>query len=529
MMIRPSLKPYPIVPFFKPLQRSAMKYGDKVAVIQAVEGKIRELTFRTLNALSDRLALGLIDFGIKKDDVVALLEYNSPEYIISVYGITKAGAIVTPLNTMVKGDEAEYQLKDSEAKIIIVNKDLSNVVASIRNRTRLEKVIVIGENVPSETISFDILLKRECTLRECKMLHQLERIISPKEDLAILQYTAGTTGLPKGVMLTHYNLTVHQIQATNVMRITESDVLLNHLPFFHIYGLNTCMATAIHAGALQVVMPRFNLKEALKLIERYKVTTWLTVPVVLTMMVNNSDLVKKYDLSSLRFIVSGGSPLPTETIKKVLDTFHLVVQQGYGLTEASPGVAHNLPEKIKIDSVGIPYPDTECKIVDTETGAFKHKPLQIGELIVKGPQVMKGYWKNPSETAETVKDGWLYTGDLAYMDEEGYIYLVDRKKEVIKYKGFNIIPAELESLLAQHPAVADCAVIGKPDTLAGEVPKAYVVLKPNAVATASDLLNFVNEKVASYKAIKEVKFIESIPRSASGKILRRILIEKESL
>jgi len=504
-----------------------MRYGDRVAVIHETEIKTREVTFRRLNTLSDRLALGLINLGVRKGDVVALLEYNSPEYIVSVYGITKAGAIVTPLNTMVKEDEAEYQLKDSEAKIIVVNRTLFDVVASIKNRTQLEKVIVTGENVPSETIPLNFLLETEHTLKEREVLNRLEEIISPKEDLAILQYTAGTTGSPKGVMLTHYNLVVHQIQATNVMWITESDILLNHLPFFHIYGLNTCMATAINAGVSQVVMPRFSLKEALELIERHKVTIWPTVPMALTTMVNNSDLVRKYDLSSLRFIVSGGSPLPPETIKKVQDTFHLVVQQGYGLTEASPGVAHNPPEKIKNESVGIPYPDTECKIVDTETGAVKHQPLQIGELIVKGPQVMRGYWKNPRETTETVKDRWLRTGDLAYIDKESYIFLVDRKKEIIKYKGFTIIPAELESLLIRHPAVMDCAVIGKPDQIAGEIPKAFVVLRPDAKTTTTELADFVNKKIAPYKAIREIEIVQKIPRSPSGKILRRILIEAE--
>jgi len=504
-----------------------MRYGDRVAIIHEAEDETREVTFRRLNILSDRLALGLINLGVKKEDAMALLEYNSPEYIVSVYGVTKVGAIVTPLNTMVKKDEAEYQIKDSEAKISIVNRTLFDVVASIKNRAKLEKVIVTGENAPPETIPFNLLLEEEYSLKEHEALDRLGETISPKEDLAILQYTAGTTGFPKGVMLTHYNLVVHQIQASNVMQIMESDILLNHLPFFHIYGLNTCMATAINAGASQVVMPRFSLKRALELIERHKVTIWPTVPAVLTAMANNPDLAKKHNLSSLRFIVSGGSPLSPEITKKVEDTFHVIVQQGYGLTEASPGVSHNPLEKMKLESVGIPYPDTECKIVNPETGALKHQPYWIGELIAKGPQIMKGYWKKPKETVETIKDGWLHTGDLAYMDEEGYIYVVDRKKEIIKYKGFTIIPAELESLLVQHSAVADCAVIGKPDAIAGEVPKAFVVLKPNAVTTAIDLMNFVNERVASYKAIKEVKIIESIPRSASGKILRRILVEEE--
>jgi len=304
-------------------------------------------------------------------------------------------------------------------------------------------------------------------------------------------------------------------------------VILAQLPFYHIYGMTSVMGASIRLGISMVIMKRFALEEFLELIQKFKVTSVLTVMPVLTLLANSPDLLKNFDLSSLRLINNGGTPIVPETARKFQKLTGVTVTQGYGLSEASPVTNENPLRQIKIESVGPPIPDTLQKIVDLETGTKELPPGETGEVIFRGPQIMKGYWKRPEETAETIRGGWLYTGDIGKIDEDGYLYIVDRKKEIIKCMGFTIGPAEIEAVLHEHPAVADCAIIGKPDPVAGEVPKAFVALKDGAKVTEKELIKFVEERVAGYKKIREVEFVEAIPRSLAGKVLRREFIEKE--
>jgi long-chain acyl-CoA synthetase len=483
----------------------------------------RKLTYKELDTFSDGLAAALTDLGVKKGNTVALFMWNSPEFIIAFFGALKAGATVTPLNPSFKEKDAQYQLEDSESVIVIVDDEQCPVIANIRDKvSRPKNVIVVGEKRDPDTYLFNELIEKYAS-------NPPKVKIDPKEDLAVIQYTGGTTGLPKGCMLTHYNITsnIFQISIGSTLERTRDDIILAHLPFYHIYGMTSVMGASIRLGISMVVMKRFDLEKFLELIQEFKVTSALTVMPVLTLLVNSPDLLKKYDLSSLRYINNGGTPIVPETARKLQKLTGITIIQGYGLSEASPVTHENPMRQIKIESVGPPVLDTEQKIVDLETGTKELPPGEVGEVIIRGPQVMKGYWKRPEATAQTIRDGWLYTGDLGKIDEDGYLYIVDRKKEIIKYMGFTIGPAELEAVLLEHPAVGDCAVVGKPDPLVGELPKAFVALKGGAKATEEELIKFVEERVAGYKKIREVEFVETVPRSLAGKVLRREFVEKE--
>ncbi|MFQ5934340.1 MAG: AMP-binding protein, partial [Dehalococcoidia bacterium] len=355
--------------------------------------------------------------------------------------------------------------------------------------------------------------------------------IDPKEDLVVLPYSSGTTGLPKGVMLTHFNLTSNLQQflsrENEAAKPRQDDVVLVHLPLFHIYGLNVLMNGCIGCGATQVLMGRFDMEEFLRLISDNRVTVVFTVPPVVLGLTQYPNL-KSYDLSSVRLCLSGAAPLSAELQQRVEEITGIPTIQGYGLTETSPVTNADFlePGLRRSGSIGPPMPDTEEKVVDVETGQRELPRGEVGELIIRGPQVMKGYWQNPEATTDTLRSGWLLTGDMARMDEDGYVYIVDRKKELIKYKGFQVAPAELEALLLEHPAIADAAVVGKPDLEAGEVPKAYVVAKAPA-PTTEEIMAFVDQRVAGFKKIREVEFVDQIPKNPSGKILRRVLVEQE--
>jgi long-chain acyl-CoA synthetase len=509
---------YPEIPLFQILKNTAKMFPDKPAMLYP-----QRVTFKELDILSDKLAAALANLGVKKGNTVALFMWNSPEFIIAFFGALKTGATVTALNPSFKEKDAKYQLEDSESVAVIVDDEQYAVVGNIRKELPiLKNVIVHGEKKYAETHSFKELIEKYPP--NPPMVE-----IAPKEDLAVIQYTAGTTGSPKGCMLTHYNITsnIFQISIASTLERTTDDVMLAHLPLYHIYGMTSVMGASIRLGISMVIMKRFALEKFLELIQKFKVTLVLTVMPVLTLLANSPDLFKNFDLSSLRLINNGATPVVPETTKKLQKLMGVTIIQGYGLSEASPVTNENPLKHIKIESVGPPLPDTEQKIVDLETGTKELPPGEIGEVVTRGPQVMKGYWKKPEETAETIRDGWLYTGDIGKIDEDGYLHIVDRKKEIIKCMGFAIGPAEIEAVLHEHPVVADCAVIGKPDPVAGEIPKAFVALKDGAKVTEKELMEFVEERVAGYKKIREVEFVEAIPRSLAGKVLRREFIEKE--
>jgi len=509
---------YPDVPIFQVLKTTAVLDPEKATILYPKKMKGKEI-----DILSDKLATALADLGVRKGNTVALYMWNSPEFIIAFFGALKAGATVTALDPSFKEKDAKYQLDDSESTMVIVDDEQYSVIKSIRDELpRLKNVIVVGEERRPETHLFKELIEKYPP-------NPPKVEITPKKDLAVIQYTAGTTGLPKGCMLTHYNITTNmfQLALTHGMEGTREDIVLAHLPFYHIYGMTTLICASVCFGLSIVIQKRFDIEEFLELIQRFKVTVVGTVMPVLTILTQMPELLKQYDLSSLRYISSGATPMVPETARKFKELTGVTITQGYGLSETSP-VTHTNPLcQIKIESVGVPIPDTLQKIVDIETGTKELPPGEIGEIIIRGPQVMMGYWKRPKETAETIRNGWFYTGDLGKIDEDGYLYVVDRKKETIKYKGFTIGPAELEAVLLEHPAVGDCAVVGKPDPVAGEIPKAYVLLRGGAKATEEELIKFVADRVAGYKRIKEVEFVDMIPRSLAGKVLRREFIQRE--
>ena len=512
----------PEIPFGEMLWESAQRFPEKIALV--FQGQ--KISYRELDGLANSCANALAKLGVKKGDRVALYMTNRPEYIINLYGIARLGAVFTPMNPTYKEGEIEHQLNDAEASVLIVQESLYPLVRNVRPQLpSLREIVVVGQRAEMGTYLFRDLI------RQSSPKHPPQPVLNWAEDLVALPYSSGTTGLPKGVMLTQQNLVANNIQFISSGRITEQDTLLIFLPFYHIYGI-MLLGGGLYAGATLVIMEAFDLERSLMLAQQYGVTLYYAVPPILVTL-DNSARVTQYALPRLRYIMVGAAPLAPDVAQRVQEKMQVSVLQGYGLTEASP-VTHMNPVdqgqgRIKLDSVGVAVPNQEQKIVDLETGERELEVGEVGELYVKGPHIMKGYWKAPEETARVLRDGWLATGDIARMDREGYVYIVDRKKEMIKYKGFSVAPAEVEAVLFQHAAVADCAVIGKPDAEAGEIPKALVILRPGEEVAPETLMEFVESRVAGYKKIREVEFVTSIPKTASGKVLRRVLIEAERL
>ena len=541
----PKSIPYPEVPLPQLLRDTAKKHPDHVALIF----EDYKITYRELDELVDRFATALHDLGISKGDVVALFLPNIPQFVITYYGILRVGGIVTAINPLYKEREVEYQLNNAEAKAIVTLDVLYPTVKKVWKKTKVKSVIItsLRDYLPPVKRILGTLLGKIPTAkveREPGVYFLKELLaryppeppkveIDPKEDLAVLQYTGGTTGVPKGAMLTHYNLVANAIGAMYWLRAREAeDVHMGVLPLFHIYGMTTVMNSSIYGAGTVVLIPRFDPEKILSSIEKYKVTVFCGVPTLYAVLITHPK-IDEYNLRSIKFCISGAAPLPPEVQKRFMELTGAVLVEGYGLTEASP-VTHANPldptmKTVKVGTIGIPWPDTDAKIVDPETGTKELPPGEVGELVVKGPQVMKGYWKMPEETKATLRDGWLYTGDLATVDEDGYFRIVDRKKDLIKYKGYSVYPRELEDVLYEHPAVKLCAVVGKPDPVAGEIPKAFIVLKPEyeGKVKEEEIIEWVKERVAPYKRIREVEFRRELPLSTVGKVLRRVLREEE--
>ena len=512
---RPPLD-YPEYPFHGLLRSSAEKHPERTALVHGD----RELTFRELEGLSNSCAHALRAAGIRPGDRIALFMPNSAEFEIAFFGGSKAGAIMTPLNSSFKEGEARYQLSDSGARLLVVEESRLPIIEAVRGELPdLHTVIVAGKSE-----SFPDF---ESWIAGQPPSPPPEPPLDPWEALIALPYSSGTTGMPKGVMLTHRNLVSNYVQFVENHRMTEQDSGLVFLPLYHIYG-TMIMGGLVLAGATQVLMERFDVAEALRLVERHRLTLFYGVPPALLAITQYTDL-ERHDLSSLRYIMSGAAPLPPEVRRRIQERTGVLTFMGYGLTEASPLTHMNPPveEWVKEASVGPPVSDEEQKVVDIETGEKELSPGEAGELIVRGPQVMKGYWNAPEETALALRDGWLYTGDIARIDEDGYVFILDRQKEMIKFKGFAVAPAELEALLHQHPEVADAAVVGAVEPDAGEIPKAYIVPEPASKPDPEGIMAFIRERVSGYKQIREVEFIDSIPKTGSGKILRRVLRERE--
>jgi long-chain acyl-CoA synthetase len=525
---------YPKVPLHAILEKTAQKHPEKAAIAYFEE----EITYRELNSLSNQFAGALAALGVKKGDRVAIFLPNIPQFVIAYFGVLKAGAVLTTISPLHKEREVAYQLTDSEAEAIVALDSLYPIVEKVWPKTSLRNVIITSlvecaskttatpstvEQKPN-VYSFRALLKEKGT-------KPLKVGINPTEDFAALQYTGGTTGTAKGAMLTHLNLVSNALAfAAWIKGEVAKETFLAALPLFHIYGMTTSMNVPISLAAKIVLLPRFEPQMALESIQQHRVTVFCGVPTMYSVLLANPEL-GKFDLTSIRVCISGASPLPPQVQKKFMDITGGFLAEGYGLTEASPVTHCNPVDKtlrtVRLGSIGLPLPDTDARIVDVETGEKTLGAGETGELAVKGPQVMQGYWKRPEETALVLHDGWLLTGDIAKMDQDGYFYITDRKKDLIKYKDYSVYPREIEDVIYEHPAVKLCAVVGKPGSMVGEIPKAFIVLKDGAKATETEIMAYVKEKVAPYKAVREVEFRKELPVSAAGKVLRRVLQEEE--
>jgi long-chain acyl-CoA synthetase len=504
---------YPHTLLHDALRKRAYEAPDRIAIVY--EG--RSLTFADLDAESNRLARGLRALGLESGDRLGVFMPNCPEVEISFYAASKLGAVSCPLNSSYRDREVTYQLNDAGVKALITHAKLWPVVESALPRlSSTLTIILVGGDAPDSTPN----VIRFGAVVEGQSADPPPAQVDP-DQLVALPYSSGTTGLPKGVMLTHRNLVSNHEQYVSAMRLGPDDCYIIYMPLSHIYGV-ALMGAGVRSGAKQILLERFDLETVARLVEGHGVTWFFAVPPILLALANAQE-IKPSQFSTVKFAFSAAAPLAPEVARRVEARFGFRVVQGYGLTEAGPATHNNPLDRIKLESGGALLADTEHRIVDVETGERDMSPGEVGEIVVRGPQVMQGYWNAPEETARALRDGWLYTGDIGWVDDEGYIYVVDRKKEMIKYKSFSIAPAELEAVLLEHPDVADCGVTGAPDAEAGEVPKAFVVPRAGRTLELDALARFVSERVAGYKQIRHFEVIDAIPRTPSGKILRRML------
>jgi acyl-CoA synthetase (AMP-forming)/AMP-acid ligase II len=493
-------------------------WADSPALIDGPSG--RTLTYRGLRALIDRCKAALIAHGFARGDVLCLYSPNVPEYAAVFFAVAELGGTNTTANPAYGADELARQLKDSNARIVVTAPHLAEKACVAAKAAGIGEVIAWAES-PG------------CTAFAAFTAHAASAAAPPASaeidtwhSIVALPYSSGTTGLPKGVMLTHRNLVANLAQIDFIDSTTPGSHLIGVLPFFHIYGMVVVLCGVLRKGGCVVTMPQFDLEQYLRLTSAYGCRRAYLVPPIALALAKH-PLVDQFDLSQLKFVTSGAAPMGRELEESCSSRIGCIVKQGYGMTEASP-VTHFTPEDpafVRHGSCGMLVPGTECRIVNIET---KHDvPLgEHGELLIRGPQVMRGYLNNPDASAQAVDDdGWLHTGDVGYADADGFFYIVDRLKEFIKYKGFQVAPAELEGILLTHAAVADCAVIPMADADAGEIPKAFVVMRHEV--TSEELIAYVAGVVASFKKVRSVEFIEKIPKSPSGKILRRELIALE--
>ncbi len=549
---------YPDAPLFTLLQKSARKYPNNIAVYMVLKYlplglKVdSKLTYKQLDDLSDRFAAALKSLGLKEGDKISVMLPNTPQYVIAYFGILKLGGVVVNTNPTYTPRELVHQMNDSGATAIVTLNSFYPKVEEARRETNLQQVIVT--TVPEFiTPPFGVLVKQaqkksgdwvEVTYGGNVYNFKALLVQSPNtppdttvgpEDVAVFQYTGGTTGVPKAAVLTHRNLTANALQVASWLPNAEygKEITLGALPFFHVYGMTVAMNNSIAIGGKLIVMPDpRDVDLVLEIIHRERVTLYPGVP-AMYIAINHHPRVQEYDLKSLKACISGAAPLPVEVQTEFERITGARLVEGYGLSEASP-VTHSNPVygKRKKGSIGVPFPDTEAKVIALEPDENGQRPEvhvgEAGELAVKGPQVMKGYWNMPEETALVLdEDGWLYTGDVARMDEDGFFYIVDRKKDIIIASGYNIVPREVEEVLYEHPKVQEAVVAGVPDPYRGETVKAYIVLKAGETATPEEIIAFCKERLAPYKVPKLVEFRSELPKSQVGKFLRRVLVEEE--
>ncbi|MDQ3910721.1 MAG: long-chain fatty acid--CoA ligase [Actinomycetota bacterium] len=490
--------------------------------------------FVRLEGLSEKMAASLAARGVKKGDRVALMLPNCPQYVISFFATVRLGAIVTQLNPMYVEREIEHILRDSGAGTIFVYSAAYQRVKNVVANTALDNMIVVGfggepEGLTSGHMSFGEILAMEA--EPAPEVH-----VIPEEDAAALQYTGGTTGVSKGAILTHRNLVANVQQTLDLFvddpaAFSNNQKIVSVLPFFHIYGFTCAMLFGIRQGLNQLVLPRFDIREVLELVRDERPTMFAGVPTMHMALLSSGVDLKEYGFDRVRTYSSGGAPLPVNLKRDFEEKTGRPLFEGYGLSEASPVTHFNPPFAGwgREGSIGVPVPSTDARIADIATGEQEMPIGESGELVIKGPQVMKGYWKMPEETRNTLRDGWLYTGDIARMDEDGYFYIVDRKKDMIVASGYNVYPREVEEVLFEHSGVAEAVAVGVPNEYRGETIKAFVVKNTGSEITEEEILAFCKERLASYKTPKSVEFRDELPKSTVGKILRRVLADEEQM
>lgn len=500
-----------------------------------------EITYKELDRMMDKAAQGLIDLGVKKGDRVALHMQNCPAFVISYFGAQRAGAVTVPFNPMFKGAELEYELNDCGAETLIGEDTLYGEVEKIRNKTSLKNVILasLTDYLPEKPVflaagerkamkrSFDATTPFIEFLERAKD-EPVNNVTDMKADLAILQYTGGTTGMPKGAMISHEALSCAATGSASWFRLREDDVVLGVTPFFHTMGQQVTMAAPLVAGSHIVLLTRFVPEIVAQVIDHYRCSFWVGAPTMFTALVNMPG-VERYNFNSFRILVTGGADISTALQDKIKELSpRSTLLEGYGLTECLPQGGVVTPAyRRKPGFLGIPQYD--LKIMDEETGTREMPPNEKGEIAIKALTMMKGYWNKPEETKKVLRNDWLFTGDIGVMDEEGYVKILGRDKEMLKCSGFSVFPTEVENLLYRHPAVKECAVIGITDAYRGQTPKAFIILKPDYLGkvTVGDMLEWSKENMAAYKAPRVIQFMEELPKSAAGKVLRRILVEEE--
>ncbi|MEH7106732.1 long-chain-fatty-acid--CoA ligase [Bacillus sp. JJ1764] len=483
----------------------------------------RKITYQELSFAVQAFTSALQQNQVQKGDRVAIMLPNCPQYVITYYGVLSAGGIVTQVNPMSVERELEYILNDSGAESIITLDAFYQRVKSVQSRTKLKNIIIVSFQPSGHDFtpdrSFDQFLKEGNG-------QVLPIEFEPEHDVAVLQYTGGTTGRSKGAMLTHRNILANVIQCYEFFKHEfelGKERCLTVIPLFHVFGMSSCMNLSILTGSESIMLPRFDLEEVLNTIKNEQPTTFPGVP-TMYVAITNHPRADEYGLGSIKTCNSGSAPMPVELLREFEGKTGAKILEGYGLSEASPTTHCNPPfADRKPGSVGIGVPSTEYKIVDLATGTEELNPGELGEVIIKGPQIMKGYWNMPEETANTLRDGWLFTGDIARVDEEGYLYIVDRKKDMIIASGFNIYPRDIEEVLYEHPSVQEAVVIGVPDPYRGEDVKAYIVLKAGKSATEEEIIQYCRQNLAAYKVPRSIEFRDQLPKTGVGKILRRAL------
>ena len=540
---------YPTTTLPQLLEQTAVRSPSATALVYFGT----KISYEQLWGHVNRLAAGLQALGVRKGDRVALMMPNCPQFVISYFGALRAGAIVTATSTMYTPREVTHQWADAGAKVIIADcRHYPVIKSALPQLATVQHIILTGlrQYFPRDLQRLEERLESPAAEAGANagsaapgagdrdsgpMVHKWDALLSAARaplpdgltqgDIACLQYTGGTTGTSKGAMLTHRNLVVNACQASRWLTIKEGDgeVLVAALPLFHIYAMSCVMIAAILVRGTVIVLPRFELRAVLNVIRRFRPTIFHGVPTMFVAF-NSTPRIERYGFNSLRISMSGGAALPVEVREKFEALTGGKLVEGYGLTETSPVTHINPPTgSPKTGSMGLPIADTEARVMDLETGEHEAPVGTIGELVIRGPQVMSGYWNQPQETALVLRDGWFHTGDVARKDEDGYFYIVDRKKDMIIAGGYNIYPREVEEVLFECPKVKEAGVIGVPDAYRGETVKAFVVLRDGATATPEEIMAFCRERLATYKVPRAIVFRDSLPKSAVGKFLRREL------